>query len=98
MANLGATVTLAGVVGIVVSIGISLDCSVVFFESTQGGRPQRARRLRTSVDKSFTTAYSTIVKADISSLIGAVVLYWLSIGPVRGFALYLGHRDDPRPR
>ena len=46
--------------------------------------------LRTSVDKSFSTAYSTIVKADISSLIGALVLYWLSVGPVRGFALYLG--------
>jgi preprotein translocase subunit SecD len=35
-------------------------------------------------------SYATVVKADASSLIGAVVLYWLSVGPVRGFAFYLG--------
>ena len=76
-------------VGIVVSIGISLDSSVVFFESIKED-VRNGANLRTSVDKSFSTAYSTIVKADISSLIGALVLYWLSVGPVRGFALYLG--------
>jgi preprotein translocase subunit SecD len=89
MANIGATVTLAGVVGIVVSIGISLDSSVVFFESIKED-VRNGAALRSSVDKSFSTAYSTIVKADMSSLIGALVLYWLSVGPVRGFALYLG--------
>ena len=40
--------------------------------------------------KSLTRSYSTVVKADTSSLIGAAVLYWLSVGPVRGFAFYLG--------
>ncbi|MFM7069866.1 MAG: protein translocase subunit SecD [Actinomycetes bacterium] len=89
MANLSATVTLAGVVGIVVSIGISLDSSVVFFESIKED-VRNGASLRSSVEKSFSSAYSTIVKADMSSLIGAVVLYWLSIGPVRGFAFYLG--------
>jgi preprotein translocase subunit SecD len=89
MANIGATVTLAGVVGLVVSIGISLDSSVVFFESIKED-VRNGAALRSSVDKSFSTAYSTIVKADMSSLIGALVLYWLSVGPVRGFALYLG--------
>lgn len=89
MANLNATVTLAGVVGIVVSIGISLDSSVVFFESIKED-VRNGASLRASVEKSFSSAYSTIVKADMSSLIGAVVLYWLSIGPVRGFAFYLG--------
>ncbi len=89
MSNLSATVTLAGVVGIVVSIGISLDSSVVFFESIKED-VRNGASLRSSVEKSFSGAYSTIVKADMSSLIGAVVLYWLSIGPVRGFAFYLG--------
>jgi len=89
MANLSATVTLAGIVGIVVSIGISLDSSVVFFESLKED-VRNGASLRSSVDRSFSSAYATIVKADISSLIGAVVLYWLSIGPVRGFAFYLG--------
>ena len=89
LANLGATITLAGVVGLVASIGISLDSSIVFYENlkedVRGGATVRA-----SAEKSFSTAYSTIVKADISSLIGAVVLYWLSVGPVRGFAFMLG--------
>ncbi len=89
MSNLNATVTLAGVVGIIVSIGISLDSSIVFFEGWKedvlGGAT-----VRTTVERSFSSAYATIVKADISSLIGAGVLYWLSVGPVRGFAFYLG--------
>lgn len=89
MSNLNATVTLAGVVGIVVSIGISLDSSIVFFESFKED-VRNGATLRTTVERSFTSAYSTILKADISSLIGAAVLYWLSIGPVRGFAFYLG--------
>lgn len=89
MSNLNATVTLAGVVGIVASIGISLDSSIVFYESLKED-VRNGTTLRSSAERSFTTAYSTIVKADISSLIGAGVLYWLSIGPVRGFAFYLG--------
>lgn len=89
MSNLQATVTLAGVVGIVASIGISLDSSIVFYESLKED-VRNGSSLRSSADKSFSTAYSTIVKADMASLIGAGVLYWLSIGPVRGFAFYLG--------
>ncbi|MEX0767290.1 MAG: MMPL family transporter, partial [Microthrixaceae bacterium] len=89
MSNLQATVTLAGVVGIVASIGISLDSSIVFYESLKED-VRNGASLRSAADKSFSSAYSTIIKADVASLIGAGVLYWLSIGPVRGFAFYLG--------
>jgi len=89
MCWINATVTLAGVVGIVVSIGISLDSSIVFFETIKED-VRNGAGLRSSVDRSFSSAYATIVKADMSSLIGAGVLYWLSVGPVRGFAFYLG--------
>ncbi|MBS1836426.1 MAG: protein translocase subunit SecD [Actinobacteria bacterium] len=89
MCWINATVTLAGVVGIVVSIGISLDSSIVFFETIKED-VLNGVGLRPSVDKAFSAAYTTIVKADMSSLIGAGVLYWLSVGPVRGFAFYLG--------
>ncbi len=89
MSWVGATVTLAGVVGLVVSIGIAIDSSVVSFEGlkedVRGGST-----LRSVASRSMSRSYSTIVKADTSSLIGAAVLYWLSIGPVRGFAFYLG--------
>lgn len=89
MSLVGATVTLAGVVGIVVSVGVTVDSTVVYFESlkeyVRGGASVRA-----AVDRSFGTAYSTIVKANVASLIGAGILYWLAVGPVRGFAFYLG--------
>jgi preprotein translocase subunit SecD len=85
----GLALTLAGVTGIIVSIGVAVDSNVVFYEHLKeevaGGRS-----IRTAVDGSFTSAFSTIVKADIASLIGAGVLYWLTVGPVRGFALFLG--------
>jgi hypothetical protein len=45
--------------------------------------------LRTSVERSFSTAWGTILKADGASLLGAALLYWLAVGPVRGFAFFL---------
>ncbi len=85
----GLALTLSGVTGIIVSFGISLDSNVVYYEHLKedllGGRT-----LRSSVERSFSSAFSTIVKADVASLIGAFILYWLTIGSVRGFALYLG--------
>lgn len=85
----GLALTLAGITGIVVSIGIAVDSNVVFYEhlkETVG----RGRSVRSAVSGSFTSAFSTIVKADVASLIGAGVLYFLTVGPVRGFALFLG--------
>jgi preprotein translocase subunit SecD len=87
--NQGLALTLAGVTGIILSIGVAVDSNVVFYEHLKeevaGGRS-----LRAAVDGSFATAFSTIVKADVASLIGAGILYWLTVGPVRGFALFLG--------
>lgn len=89
LSNLNATLTLAGVVGIVASIGISLDSSIVFYENLKE-EVRQGSTIRASAERSFSSAFSTIVKADTSSLIGAVILYWLSVGPVRGFAFMLG--------
>ncbi len=86
--QIGLTLTLAGIVGIVVSVGISLDSAVVYFESLKE-EVRAGKSVRSAVDKSYATALSTILKADVSSLIGAGVLWALSIGPVRGFALFL---------
>lgn len=89
MSWLGATVTLAGLVGLVVSIGIAVDSSVVAFEGLKED-VRNGATVRSATHRSLTRSYSTVVKADTSSLIGAAVLYWLSVGPVRGFAFYLG--------
>lgn len=85
----GLALTLAGVTGLIVSIGVSVDSNVVYFEhlkeDVRGGRT-----VRSAVERAFPIAYSTIVKADVASLIAAVVLYFLTVGQVRGFALFLG--------
>ncbi len=95
--NRGLALTLAGVTGIIVSIGVAVDSNVVFYEHLKED-VSRGRTLRSSVDGSFASAFSTIVKADIASLIGAAVLWSLTVGPVRGFAFYLGLVDPARPR
>ncbi|MDZ7674168.1 MAG: protein translocase subunit SecD [Acidimicrobiales bacterium] len=85
----GLALTLAGVTGLIVSIGVAVDSNVVFYEHLKEA-VSRGRTMRTAIDSSFTSAFSTIVKADVASLIGAGILYWLTVGPVRGFAFFLG--------
>ena len=85
----GLALTLAGVTGLIVAIGVSVDSNVVYFEHLKED-VRSGRTLRSAVDRAFPVAYSTIVKANFASLIAAGVLYWLTSGPVRGFALYLG--------
>jgi len=85
----GLALTLAGITGIIVSIGVSVDSNIVYFEHLRED-VRNGRTVRTAVNKAFPVAFSTIVKADVASLIGAVLLYWLTVGAVRGFALYLG--------
>jgi len=85
----GLALTLAGVTGLIVSVGLSVDSNVVYFENLKED-VRNGRTIRSSVDRAFPIAYSTIVKADIASLIAAGVLYFLTVGSVKGFALYLG--------
>lgn len=86
--NNGLALTLAGITGIIVSIGVSLDSNVVYYEHLKED-VNHGRSIRSATDKSFVSAFSTIVKADVASLIGAALLWWLTVGPVRGFAFYL---------
>ena len=86
---LGVTLDLSGVTGLVVSVGITVDSYVVYFERLKD-EVRAGRTVRTSVDKGFTRAFRTILAADLVSLIGAALLYLLSVAQVKGFALYLG--------
>ena len=81
--------TLAGVTGIIVSVGVTVDSYIVYYERMKD-EVRGGATVRSCVDRSFTRAFRTIVAADLVSLIGAVVLYVLAIGSVRGFALFLG--------
>ena len=85
----GLALTLAGVTGLIVSIGVSVDSNVVYFEHLKED-VRAGRTVRSAVERAFPIAFSTIVKADVASLIAAVVLYFLTVGQVKGFALFLG--------
>ena len=81
--------TLAGVTGIIVSVGITVDSYVVYYERMKD-ELRAGATVRSCVDRSFTRSFRTIVAADLVSLIGAGVLFFLAIGSVKGFAFYLG--------
>ncbi len=87
--TIGLTLDLSGVTGIIVSIGVIVDSYIVFFERLKD-EARAGRTLRTSVDAGFKKAFRTIVAADLVSFIGAALLYYFSVGPVRGFAFFLG--------
>ena len=86
---IGVVLSLSGAVGIIVSVGVTVDSYVVYFERLKD-EVRAGKTVRSSVDRGFTRAYRTILAADLVSLIAAVLLYLLSVGPVRGFALFLG--------
>ncbi|HVL07519.1 MAG TPA: protein translocase subunit SecD [Acidimicrobiales bacterium] len=85
----GLALSLAGAVGIIVSVGVTVDSYVVYFERLKD-EIRSGKTIRSSVDRGFSRAYRTILAADTASIIGAGVLYVLSVGSVRGFAFFLG--------
>jgi preprotein translocase subunit SecD len=72
-----------------VSIGITVDSYIVYFERLKD-EARAGRTIRSSVDKGFASAFRTVLAADAVSLLGAVILYEISVGDVKGFALFLG--------
>jgi preprotein translocase subunit SecD len=85
----GLALSLAGATGIIVSVGVTVDSYVVYFERLKD-EIRSGKTIRSSVDRGFSRAYRTILAADAASIIGAAVLYVLSVGSVRGFAFFLG--------
>ncbi len=81
--------TLAGVTGIIVSIGMTVDSYVIYFERLKD-EVRHGRTLRNSATRAFNATWKTILAANLVAAIGAAVLFFLSVGSVRGFALYLG--------
>jgi preprotein translocase subunit SecD len=88
-ATSGLALTLSGVIGLIVSVGVTADSCVIYFERLKED-VRTGRTVRTSVEKSFNRAFRTILAADFSSFIAALILYALTVGDVRGFAFFLG--------
>ncbi|MGH3712429.1 MAG: protein translocase subunit SecD [Micromonosporaceae bacterium] len=85
----GFTLTLAGIAGFIVAIGITADSFVVFFERLKD-EVKDGRSVRSAVPRAWVRARRTILSANTVSVLGAVILYVLAIGAVRGFAFTLG--------
>jgi preprotein translocase subunit SecD len=80
---------LAGITGLIVSIGITVDSYIVYFERLKD-EARSGRSIRTSVDRGFKSAWRTVWAADFVSLLAAIVLYFVAVGNVKGFAFFLG--------
>jgi preprotein translocase subunit SecD len=85
----GLALSLSGIAGIIVSIGIAVDSYIVFFERLKDVLAS-GRTLRNSAQRSFEGAWRTVLAADTVSFLAAAVLWWLTVGSVRGFAFFLG--------
>jgi preprotein translocase subunit SecD len=85
----GLALSLSGIAGIIVSVGVTVDSYVVFFEKLKD-ELKSGRTLKNSAERGFKSAWRTILAADIVSLIGAFTLWSLTVGSVRGFAFFLG--------
>lgn len=85
----GLALSLSGIAGIIVSIGIAVDSYIVFFERLKDELAS-GRSLRNSAQRSFEGAWRTVLAADTVSFLAAAVLWWLTVGSVRGFAFFLG--------
>jgi SecD/SecF fusion protein len=88
LALFGATLTLPGIAGIILSIGMAVDTNVLNFERTREelklGKP-----IRTAVDAGYDKAFYTIIDSHITTLITAIILYIFGTGPIKGFAVTL---------
>jgi preprotein translocase subunit SecD len=85
----GLALSLAGATGIIVSVGVTADSYIVYFERLKD-EIRSGKTVRSSVDRGFSRAYRTILAADLVSILAAGILYLFTVSSVRGFAFFLG--------
>ena len=86
---LGSTLTLPGIAGIVLTMGMAVDSNIIIFERVREERSY-GKSIVQSFDQGFKQALATVVDANLTTFIVAVILFYIGTGPVRGFAVTLG--------
>ena len=86
---MGYRLSLAGVAGLIISIGITVDSFIIYFERVRD-EVRQGRTLKTAIDEGWKHARRTILVSDAVNLVAAIVLYFLAVGGVQGFAFTLG--------
>src|SRR5690606_32210198 len=89
LSMLNATLTLPGIAGIVLTLGIAVDSNVLIYERIRE-EVRAGRNAINAIDAGFSRALATILDSNITTFIAAAVLFFVGTGPVRGFALTLG--------
>ncbi|MTH64765.1 protein translocase subunit SecD [Paracoccus shanxieyensis] len=88
MSMMGATLTLPGIAGIVLTVGTAVDANVIIYERIRE-ELRRGKRVVKAIDDGFKEAMSAIIDANVTSFIAAMVMFFLGSGPVKGFAVTL---------
>ena len=88
LSAMGATLTLPGIAGIILTIGMAVDANVLIFERMRE-EVKHGRSTRDAAEAGFTEAWTTIVDSNLTTLVAAIVLFYFGTGPVRGFAVTL---------
>ncbi|MGE5542746.1 MAG: SecD/SecF family protein translocase subunit, partial [Bacillota bacterium] len=88
LALLRATITLPGIAGIILSVGMAVDANVIIFERCKE-ELRAGQTLRSAIVSGFRNALTAIIDSNVTTLISAGVLMWLGSGPIRGFAVTL---------
>jgi preprotein translocase subunit SecD len=88
LAGIRATLTLPGIAGIILTVGMSVDANVIIFERIKE-EMRSGKTLRASIDAGFSKAFRTIFDANVTTLIAAFALFFFGAGPIRGFAVTL---------
>lgn len=88
LVGLNATLTLPGVAGLILGVGMAVDANVIIFERLKE-ELRNGKTIRSSIDSGFSKALRTILDANITTFIAAIVLYYFGLGPIKGFAVTL---------
>lgn len=88
LAGLGATLTLPGIAGLILTIGMAVDANVIIFERIRE-ELDLGKTVRAAIDSGYERAFITILDANVTTLIAAFVLAWVGSGPIQGFAVTL---------
>lgn len=88
LAAIGATLTLPGVAGLLLSVGMAVDANVITFERIRE-ELRLGRTLRSAIEAGYSRAFGTIIDSNLTTLLAGAVLFYLGTGPIRGFAVTL---------
>ena len=88
LASLGATLTLPGIAALILTVGMSIDANVIIFERIRE-ELRKGKSVRSAIDGGYNRALTTIIDANVTTLVAALVLYQFGTGPIRGFATVL---------